>query len=469
MNKQTWTLSVALPAIVLAVAACWGFGGATSAGGTPTITQGIITGFGSVFVDGATTPGGGTPATAHGITGLGSVFVDGVEYAVSSGTAVSVDGKNATESDLQVGMLVTVRGSVDAGGKTGTALSIEYTDQLDGVVTAAAVAADGTGSVIVMGQRVALGADTVFASRVADIDAPDLIRPGNVIEVSGYGSSDGAVTATRIVVKAASRRAGAPIEVKGTISHLDATAGTFTLGNLSVDYRALTAGVLPATGLANGQYVEVSTTAPFTGSSALIAGKIQLVDDGLRGHEGIPGEALEVKGLVTADLANTQFELNGRGMAVDSSTRTENGDATQLVVGTPVDVRARFNTEGRLVADSIDFKRAPRIQVAGTLQAVDPAAGTVKVLDRVVYVTNQTLMLDKSDAAVRYFGLPDLSPSNDDYLKLKAYVDSATGHLIATKLERYNGSTPANVAGNVVTRGRSAMAGVLRTAGDGNT
>lgn len=440
MKIQQIILSSSMAAMTLALAACGGGSGGTSAAldpdsATATTTQGVITGF-------------------------GSVFVNGVEYDIPSGVPISMDGSDATESELQVGMLVTLKGTVNADGKTGTASSIEYADQMEGVVTANNVAANGTGTLTVMGQTVNLTADTVFDSRVAGITSPDLIQVGNVVEVSGYAASGGNVTATRIEVKAESQATGTIIEVKGIISNLDPTNGTFSLGGLTVDYSGLTAAYLPSAVLTDGQYVEVKSTTPFDGTGAFIASRIEVEDDGVKGHEGIPGEELEVKGLVTADISNDQFELNGRTILVDGSTRVENGTTAQLLTGTPVKVHSHFDASGHLVADKIDFKNASKMELEGTLEAVDLAAGTITLFGQVVYVDSTTVMLDKSSAAVRYFSLADLNPSNGDHLEVNAYLDAATGHLIATKLERHDYSSTAKVRGTADDSNGLEIAGV---------
>ena len=442
MIKQYVTLFLTAIAATLILAACGGSGGGGSASaglssGKLTTTQGVITGF-------------------------GSVFVNGVEYFIGNNTAINVNGVDKPESELQVGMLVTLEGTVSAGGKIGTATTIRYCDLMQGVVTANAVGSDGTGTLTVMGQTVTITADTVFNSQVTGVTSPQLIQVGNVVEVSGYASKTGDVTATRIEVKAASQAPGTVIEVKGIISNLDLNKQTFTLGGLTVDYSHLSSADLPNVALADGLYVEVKSTTLFDGTGPLIASKIELEDDGFKGHDGHEGEGIEVKGLVTADFANGQFELNGRTVMIDDSTRIENGTTAQLVKGTPVKVHAHYDANGNLVADKIDFKNASKIELEGTLEAVDLDAGTITVLGQVIYVDSNTIMLDKSKDAVRYFSLADLNPQNGDHLEVKAYLDSATGHLVATKLERHNFSSQCKIKGSVdTTQGGLKVEGII--------
>jgi len=60
---------------------------------------------------GTSGPGGSGATSAFGtITAFGSVFVNGIEFSTSGATIVR-DGNPAAESNLRVGMVVTVNGS----------------------------------------------------------------------------------------------------------------------------------------------------------------------------------------------------------------------------------------------------------------------------------------------------------------------------------------------------------------------
>lgn len=434
MKKQHFILSATAVAVSLALAACGG--GSTSTGlAAATTTQGVITGF-------------------------GSVFVNGVEYDTGTGTTINMEGVDSPESSLKVGMLVTLQGAVNADGKTGTATAIKYANQMEGVVNANNVAANGTGTLTVMGETINVTTDTIFESKVTGVTAPNLIQVGNIVEVSGYASSTGAVTATRIEVKAATQAPGAVIELKGIISGLDTANKTFMLGSVTVDYSGVTPADLPSVALADGQYVEVKSTTSYAGTGNLIAAIIELSDDGVKGHEGKEGEDLEVKGLVTADFVNGQFELNGRIVTVDSNTEYEHGGTAQLLTGAKVKVESHFDANGNLIADSVAFNQASELEYEGALEAVDTTAGTITIMGQVIYVDNNTVMLDDSDAAVRFFKLIDLSAANSDHLEVNAYQDAATGHLIATKLERRNYSTEAMVKGAADTSSGLMVSGI---------
>ena len=438
MTKQQIAISGTALAITLTLMAC-GSGsdstsGALSSSSKTTTTQGVITGF-------------------------GSVFVNGIEYFIGNNTAISMDGDDKSESDLQLGMVVTVSGTVNSDGKIGMANEIKYANQMEGVVTANSVASDGTGTLTIMGQTVTVTTDTVFASKIATITSADLIQVGNIVEVSGYAANNGDVTATRIEVKAVSQATGSTIELKGAIANLDTSNSTFTIGNVTVDYSGLTAAYLPSVALADGLYVEVKSTTLYDGTGPLIASIIYLEDDGFKGHEGHEGEDLEVRGLVTADYADGQFELNGRTILVNSNTLVVNGTTSQLLTGAQVKIETHFDADGNLVADKVEFKYSADIEFKGALQ-VDTEANTVTLLGQTIYVDNNTLMMDKSDYAVRYFNLTDLDPNNADYLEVHAYKDATTGNLIATRVERETYSSQVKLMGPVDATDSLVVAGV---------
>jgi hypothetical protein len=75
-------------------------------------------------------PPSSTAKSAVGmITGFGSIYVNGVEYD-TNGASYDVDDASASDdSALAVGMVVKVQGSVNADGRTGSASSVSYDDE----------------------------------------------------------------------------------------------------------------------------------------------------------------------------------------------------------------------------------------------------------------------------------------------------------------------------------------------------
>jgi len=61
------------------------------------------------------------------------VIVNGVHYS-TTGTTITIDDQPGTESDLRVGQVVRVSGTVDVSGTTGTARSISFNNEVEGPV-----------------------------------------------------------------------------------------------------------------------------------------------------------------------------------------------------------------------------------------------------------------------------------------------------------------------------------------------
>ncbi len=121
----------ALPAafILAGLSACGG-GGGGGGGGIAGIDDGPV---GGISGSGATTSGT--------LDGFGSIFVNGVEYETDNAEII-IEGQPASESDLGVGMVVVVKGTVNDDGTTGTAERVFFDDEVEGPVTTIQIGQD---------------------------------------------------------------------------------------------------------------------------------------------------------------------------------------------------------------------------------------------------------------------------------------------------------------------------------------
>ena len=378
------------------------------------------------------------------ITGFGSVFVNGIEYE-TDGATITVDGETVNgDQDLSVGMTAEVSGSVNADGETGTASAINVTDELEGVVLTNSVGMDGTGTMNIMGQTVTVTATTVFESDVAGILGVEGITAGNVVEVSGYSSGEGDVYATRIEVKAADLASyfaehADELELKGVVADLNSGAQTFTIGTLIVDYSG--AGYVSSE-LSDGLYVEVkSERAPVDngdGTFTLAATKVEKEDDGILGVSGDEGDEIELEGIVTnIDDMPASFALNGQSILINNETEFEDGlDPATIAVGDGVEAEGYFNASGQLVADSVEMEDDDNLsEFKDSVQSINLDNSSLTLQGgEVITITSSTIMLDSfGDTPEHYFDLSDLR--SGDYLEIHATLD-AEGNLTAVKLER---------------------------------
>jgi len=202
----------ALATAILGLSACGGGGGSGGSATVPVSTN---------------EP---TPVTATGvITGFGSVYVNGVRYDTSSAEVeFEDDSRTKTEDDLRLGMKVVVEGT--RSGSARTADRIHYDRDLKGPVDS--IAPDpvdpSIGSLLLLGQTVLVDTNTVFddlgdANLDGSIDLRDLAPAPEpvIVEISGFATADGFL-ATRIErAEATEDDSDDDGEVKGVVTALD--------------------------------------------------------------------------------------------------------------------------------------------------------------------------------------------------------------------------------------------------------
>ena len=151
------------------------------------------------------------------ITGFGSIYVNGVEYD-TNGASYDVDDASASnDSALAVGMVVKVQGSVNADGRTGSASSISYDDEIEGIVEDLVADANDpsvkTFTVMNTVVRVAQNSTNFDGEDDASFSF-DTIMNGDNVEVSG--EYDGDILVASYIEKQDS--ADDDFEAKGTVS-----------------------------------------------------------------------------------------------------------------------------------------------------------------------------------------------------------------------------------------------------------
>jgi len=380
-----------------------------------------------------------TKSTSGVITGFGSVFINGVEYETDDAMFV-VDGVEGGEELLKLGMVVSLDGSTNGDG-TGNALSIEFDDDVEGVVISTDIATDGTGTLNIMGVTVHIDEDTVFESKDATITMLSDVIAGNIIEVSGHSSGDGSVWATRVEVKSAVKEEGEDMEVKGTISSLDELEQTFTLGSITVDYS--TAELEDDFLIADDLFVEVKSEEVLDANGVLLASKIELEDGGKKSldHDDDDDE-VELEGVITRLISDAEIEVNGHAVLLSATTKYVHGTAIIATVGMKIKVKGDVDADGNLVAEKVIFKPSGDLKLAGRISATDVVSNTVTVFGVGITLSNSTLVKDDRDEDdlgtdsenIKYkFGVDDLVVG--DWIKVKAYLNS-DGGLTATKMVR---------------------------------
>lgn len=346
---------------------------------------------------------GGNPVavvTKGEITGFGSVIVNGVRWETGAAEIV-IDGAPGTEADLSLGAVVTLQGEQEPGADSGTAVHIDFDDNVEGLVESFDSA---TGVLTVLGQSVHVSLDTVIEASAPGI-GPDDIVPGDAVEVSGFARPDGGVDATLLRLKDVPDR----LEVTGTAAQVDTGALTLRVGALIIDYSSAMLDGFPGGAPSNGDLVEARGTQQGPGGE-LIAETLEFRERGLAGAG--EGDEAEVKGLITRYVSPEDFDVDGQPVTTDADTVYARGSAALLGVNVRVEVEGTVTADGVILADRIAFEEESQARAEGTADSVDAAAGTLVVAGAAIATDQRTLFRDASSQRLRPFRIDDISPGD---------------------------------------------------------
>lgn len=311
------------------------------------------------------------------ITGFGSVYVNDTRYALDDDTRVVAndDERRGDDGALQLGMKVKIRATERDGERI--AESISHRRDLKGPVTRLTVDDDdpSLGTFFVANTRVIVDANTVFSSDIgdqdgnSDIDIRDLtVDSGRlVVAVSGFASGDGYLASR--VDRVSGNDDDNEIEIKGFVTAVDSDAGTFVVN----------------------------------GTEFLVTGATEF-DDGLVFDAELEGVFVEVEGVSIAagyeareveredddddDDRRDRFEIEGILVSVDTDSNPsviriggetiEVANAAPLtgLVGSRVQIKGFFNGAGLLVVDLSRLRDDQRIATEDRVMSVDAADGT---------------------------------------------------------------------------------------------
>ncbi|NOZ70196.1 MAG: hypothetical protein GXP46_13365 [Deferribacteres bacterium] len=343
------------------------------------------------------------------ITSFGSVFVNGIEFN-TSGAAITADDADVTEDDLDVGMKVTV----EADGTT--ALRIDFDPEVIGPVQSIDTVND---RLVVMGQTVLIEGTTVLKGFGGILD----LATGDTVVVSGFFDAAGNIRAVYIELKPLSTGE----KVKGVVSSLDYVSRRFVINGLSVDYSAL-----PSLGVQNGDFVEVKGS---LSGGTLVASHVSVEE---QVETALPGNEMAVEGVVTSFSSVYDFEINGLRVSTDNRTVYENGLRGDVALDVLLEVEGTVNDSGVLLAEKVEFlsHEETEIGIEGVVESVDLQKSTVTVFGIGITVNSSTIFNDESGRQLRSFSLSDIRAG--DLIEVGGFVDG--GRVVALKLERMDPS-----------------------------
>ncbi len=376
--------------------------------------------------------GGGSPegsaytTSSRGIiTGFGSIYVNGVKYSTDHAEIEFDDDVDADDSNFRIGQIVTVTGVIDDSGTSGTASHINYENEVQGpIVNKVPDSLDPLiGTMDILGIQILVNQDTRFDD---GLTFADFIN-GDFAEISGFVTDTG-ITATYIEKQSPGSE---EVEIVGNIEMLDTDLGTFEIHGFPVvyDITDLDDDLV----LEEGLYVEVKGN--LDGSqTTLIATEIEAEDD----STGDDHHEAEIQGLVSNYDSTTQTFYLGV-IKVDASSAILEPATLDLSADPAPEVEAEgYWLDGVLIADEIEQK-GQKIEISAVTTATDASAGTITFnfngTDIIVRVNHQTEMEDDTGSTTGTFTLSDLSVDGGDYVEIEAFNDGS-GDINAVELDR---------------------------------
>ncbi len=371
------------------------------------------------------------------VSNFGSIVVNGVTYNTDAAT-FTINDAAGTQDDLRVGDVVTVKGTIDDNGTTGTADTVSFDDLVKGPVDSIDTAGN---SLVVLGQTVLVSPDTSFDDSFSPASL-DGVSVGQIVEVSGQIDANDNIVATRIEPKPA----GTQFEVHGTVSALDAAQMQFALRGLIVDFSGATLDNFPSGQISNGDFVEAK------GSSLGAAG--ELVATRVELESIVPGanagDRVEVEGFITRFVSSTDFDVASIPVTTNASTVFEGGVAADLGLNVKVEVEGDIDANGLVTATKVDIRRAKAVRATANVDSVDSANNSLVVLGITVTVDALTRLEDKSNADVDPLNIADINVG--DYIEVRGgELPAGSGDILATILEREDPDTEAILQGFVET------------------
>lgn len=391
-------------------------GALTACGGSSSDSSNNDTSNGNNNDDTSTT----TTVVSEGvITGFGSVYVNGKRYRTESAEIAVGDSPAAEEAQLKMGMVVTIAASASGNGEDPEAQQIRYEEHLQGPVSFINRSQE---QIEVLGQTISFDELTEFED--TDINT---LAVGNFIEVSGYINDEGNFYATLVELEAEETE----IKLKGEVSNLDTNAQTFSISELTVDYSSAEFDDMAASDLADGLFIKVEGEQYDSETRTLTATEIENkenndIDENVN--------EITIAGIVRDYDSNAGvFSVNRYEFALNDDTDFEGGSASTMANGIVVKVEGHFEDD-QLVAEEIEFKvKDARSKSEGQVTGINAENETFVINDTTFSVRPETQYEDESDLDERRFSFNSIAVN--DWLKVISRQDSQ-GNALALKVQR---------------------------------
>lgn len=277
------------------------------------------------------------------ISALNSITLNGIRYETNA-TTVTMNGQVASLSDLELGQIVSLEGTIQVNGPAGTASRVDYEATVIGPVESL----DGPlGQLVVMGQTVLTNTDTMFDPGI-DRTTFTGLDVGSNAQISGFLNGAGEIVATRIQPDTSS----VGVQVIGSVAGLDTANMLFSVNRLTVNYSNATLIDLPGGMPADGMFVIAR------GSIANGILNVAQISRLFELDNGTPGERAQAQGLITRFVSPTDFDINGVPTTTNANTAFVNGTINDLQANAEITIDGEIAAGGSsILANEINIGR----------------------------------------------------------------------------------------------------------------
>lgn len=380
----------------------------------------------SVSASGSGSGSGSGSASASGtITGFGSVIVNGKRFDTSS-SSFTVDGQSGSQSDLKVGMTVTVNGSFN--GTQRSASAVLQKDAVEGLVQS--VAADGL-SLIVMGQTVLVDNRTLIDDNIPGRNLLNLVSGTDHVEVNGHIRPNGVIQATFLEKKLINITP----EVRGFVTNHNDGARTFQIGTLTVNYTTALISDMPNPSSTswNGQLVEAKGTVFTATTTTLTATQVEPENRAVSNQV----DEFEVEGYVTQVRGAGDFSIGNTRVQTTGNTAFRGGTIDEIVVGAKLSAEGRWENGILNATKRVKFHEGVKLE--GDIETISSNSFRLTGLPGLTITVNSQTELKDTNLGGLLSG---------DHVRLRGRV-SGPNSVIATRVELRSADNDVDLQGPV--------------------
>jgi hypothetical protein len=359
-------------------------------------------------------------------------------------------------------MVVTVTGTINPDGVTGTATSITYDEVISGPVSSVPLEdPDGVHKTFdVLGITVMVDRDRTVC---VNTDYASL-QMHDVIGLSGFLDSAGTLVATRVEGRGRLGQ-GTVVETRGMVNGFDGI-DSFLIGSLRVTFDGTTVFEdLPGT-VSNGQFIEVNGV--LQGADSILATRIERESATLDHYTG----DISIEGLVTAYTDISDFRLDG--LPVDASGAAFSPFSLGGTLAVDQRIEVHGTVAGGIIMASLVEARGGEVKLAGWLDSLDVVAGMLYIgivagQPAVAVKVDKQTQLEDELSQVRPFTLAQLAAG--DPVKVQGYLDN-TGGVVAGEVRRrvldaYELTGPVSAASGTASSGSVTVLGITMATDSG--